>query len=102
MRRWGCEAGLPDSRLLRARLARSIGMAKPTPALALVPVIDGSAICALIAITSPWRSISGPPEMAELIAAAVWIAPGMNLLSPSGDEIRRPLAETMPAVTVWA
>ena len=33
-----------------ARLARSIGIAKPTPALALVPVTLGSAICALIAI----------------------------------------------------
>ena len=53
MPRYGWDAALPCSRSAIARLARSIGMAKPMPALAFVPVTLGSAICALIATTLP-------------------------------------------------
>ncbi len=47
----------------------SMGIAKPTPALERVEV----AIAALIPITLPSRSTSGPPELPGLIAASVWM-----------------------------
>ena len=50
-------------------LAMSIGIAKPTPTLPLTCELLGS--CALMPITAPVRSISGPPELPWLIAASV-------------------------------
>ena len=52
------------------RRAVSIGTAKPTPSPP--PVL--LRICALIPITRPRPSSSGPPELPWLIAASVWIA----------------------------
>ena len=56
------------------RSARSIGTAKPTPALAP----DCVWICWLSPITRPRASTSGPPELPGLMAASVWIAPAIR------------------------
>ena len=55
-------------------LTVSTGMAKPTPSLPP----ESLAIWALTPMTSPCASSSGPPELPWLIAASVWIAPGME------------------------
>ena len=47
----------------------SIGIAKPMPTFPLTSELLGS--CALMPITAPERSISGPPELPWLIAASV-------------------------------
>ena len=53
------------------RIARSIGMANPSPSLPpLREMID-----ALMPITSPTAFTSGPPELPGLIEASVWIIP---------------------------
>ena len=52
-------------------------------------------ICALIPITRPSPSNSGPPELPRLIGASVWIA--FATLNPGVSEsIERPIAETTP------
>jgi len=53
-------------------LAESIGTAKLTPSK---PDSRLERICALIPITRPCASSSGPPELPWLIGASVWIAP---------------------------
>jgi hypothetical protein len=75
-------------------LAVLIGMAKPTPLFAREPSV---AICALMPITRPWPSSSGPPEFPGLMAASVWITSSIE--KPLGDSISRPSAETIPVVT---
>jgi hypothetical protein len=47
-------------------------------------------------MTFPRASIRGPPELPLLIAASVWIAPEIELLS--GEVIVRPVALTIPDV----
>ena len=54
--------------------------------------------CALMPITAPERSISGPPELPWLIAASVCSA--LSIAKSFGAEIWRWMAEMMPAVSV--
>ena len=68
----------------------SIGTAKPTPS----PPPDLLWICWLIPITRPSEPTSGPPELPGLIAASVWIAPGISKLV--SDATERSTAETIP------
>ena len=69
----------------------SIGIAKPTPSA--VPVVLW--ICALMPITRPSPSKSGPPEFPRLMGASVWIA--FATVNPDVSEsIERPVAETTP------
>src|SRR5438034_4951320 len=72
-------------------LAKSIGMAKPMPMLPPLWL----KIAELIPTTSPFRLSSGPPELPGLIEASVWMK---SSYGPA--PITRPLALTMPAVTV--
>jgi hypothetical protein len=53
-----------------ARFAVSTGIANPTPS----PPPPVERICALMPMTRPAASSSGPPEFPWLIAASVWIA----------------------------
>jgi hypothetical protein len=55
-------------------LAVSIGIAKPTPLLERAPLGPVS-IWALMPITLPEASSSGPPELPGLMAASVCSAP---------------------------
>ncbi len=73
------------------------GIAKPMP---IEPPEDWPpvAIWALMPITRPWPSSSGPPELPGLMAASVWITSAM--LKLLGASIVRCTAETMPVVTV--
>ena len=71
----------------------SIGIANPTPLLDCVSV----AICALMPITEPCASSSGPPELPGLMAASVCSAP--EIWKPLGDWIGRPSAEMTPVVS---
>ena len=73
----------------------SLGIAKPTPTLALtVP----PSIWALTPTTWPAASSSGPPELPWLIGASVWIEFG--IVRPFGAWMSRPIADTIPAVIV--
>ena len=74
------------------RRAMSIGIAKPTPSA----VPDVLWICALMPITRPSASKSGPPELPRLIGASVWIA--FETANPPDvrESIERPVAETTP------
>ena len=72
------------------------GTAKPTPSLPP----ESLSICELTPITRPSESNSGPPELPWLIAASVWIAPSIGVLS--GEVISRLSALTMPLVIVLA
>src|SRR5690606_9690362 len=49
------------------------GTAKPTPEFART----GDSMAVLTPMTSPFRLISGPPELPGLIAASVWITSGI-------------------------
>ena len=73
------------------------GMAKPMP---IEPPEDWPpvAIWALMPITLPCPSRSGPPELPGLMAASVWITSAM--LKLLGASMVRCTAETMPVVTV--
>ena len=76
-------------------------IANPTPVLpGWEPSVSAAseAIWELTPITSPDSSISGPPELPGFRAASVWIAP--VIFAPSGAEISRSSAETMPFVNV--
>ena len=53
-------------------------------------------IAVLMPITSPFMFTSGPPELPGLMAASVWI----NDWNCRLGTMLRPLAETIPAVTV--
>ena len=57
------------------RLAESIGIAKPIPLS--FPVPDWLRIWALMPITRPRASKSGPPELPWVMAASVWMASTM-------------------------
>ncbi len=72
---------------------RSIGIAKPMPSMpAWRPAM------ALFRPTSlPVASTSAPPELPKLIAASVWMK-FSKVVTPSWP---RPVALTMPCVTVW-
>ena len=92
---------LPASIVRTAETTVSEPIAKPTPS---APGCEPStlaaslAICELTPITSPSSLSSGPPELPGLSAASVWITP--VILAPSGAEISRPSADTMPLVKV--
>ena len=62
-------------------LTESIGIAKPTPAE--VPVLVKMAV--FTPITRPCESRRGPPEFPGLMAASVWIPPGMTLPAEVGS-----------------
>ena len=49
-------------------------------------------------ITSPRASTSGPPLLPGLIAASVWMR---LLIVPVSVSMLRPVAETIPAVTLF-
>ncbi len=70
------------------------GIAKPTPSLPP----ESLSIWALMPMTWPSESSSGPPELPWLIAASVWIAP--LIVKLFGAWIVRLSALTMPVVTV--
>ena len=72
-------------------MAALIGTAKPTPS---APP-ESLRICALIPITRPRASKSGPPEFPCVIGASVWIA-STTLYDEVSDEIERWIAETTP------
>ena len=54
----------------------------------------------LIPTSSPLVFTKAPPLFPGLTAASVWIKDSILLLSPEPKEIPRPLALTIPAVTV--
>ena len=85
---------VPSLTLSRIWRAWSIGTAKPMPSLPP----EALAMAVLMPIARPSPSISGPPELPELIAASVWIR---SCSSPIGVGTVRPSALTMPVVTVW-
>ena len=66
------------------RRAALIGTAKPTPSALPLSL----RICALIPITRPWASKSGPPELPWLIGASTWIA-STRLYCEVSDSIER-------------
>ena len=74
-----------------ARRTVSIGIANPTPSA--VPLVER--IWALIPITRPRASKSGPPEFPRLIGASVWIA-SETLYPEVSESIVRSIAETTP------
>ena len=78
---------------VRIGLARSIGMAKPTPWNPPLRV----AMALAIPMTSPRVLISGPPELPGLIAASVW-----RKSSYRPAPMTRPVPLMMPTVTVWS
>src|SRR5690606_40328548 len=84
-------------------VARSIGIAKPSPMLPDMPP-GRVAIEDVMPITSPCASKSGPPELPGLIAASIWIAFVTDVLCEVCDEAAtgRSSAEMMPVVTVLA
>ena len=72
-------------------LAMLIGIEKPIPW-----AFEATAV--LIPITSPRASTSGPPLLPGLIAASVWIR---LLIEPVSVSMLRPVADTMPDVTLF-
>jgi hypothetical protein len=88
---------LPVSRSAPSeRLTTSTGTANPTPS----PPPELVLICWLMPITLPSAATSGPPELPGLIAASVWIAPGMAK-EPLSDWMSRSIAETTPTDSDW-
>ena len=79
-----------------ACFAVSIGIAKPTPLFERAPLGPVS-ICALMPMTLPVASSSGPPELPGLIAASVCRAP--EIWKPFGAVMGRPSAEMTPVVS---
>ena len=74
------------------RRARSMGMAKPMPAL------RSPRMAVLMPMSRPSMSRSGPPELPGLIEASV-CRKSKSRRSPAGK--LRCTAETTPVVTVW-
>ena len=70
------------------------GTAKPMP---MLPP-DGERICELMPTSSPAVLTSAPPELPWLIGASVC---RKSSKLPSPRPVARPLALTMPIVTVW-
>jgi hypothetical protein len=68
-----------------------IGTANPTPSA----FPDSLRICALIPMTVPRASKSGPPEFPLLIGASVWMA-STRLYCDVSDLIERSVAATTP------
>src|SRR6187397_3156458 len=85
--RWSC---LPARAWAISGFAMLIGIEKPMP-------VESLAIAVLMPITDDDASRSGPPLLPGLIAASVWMR--FRRLEPL-VVISRPLAETMPLVTV--
>ena len=75
-------------------LAILAGIAKPMP---MLPP-EGDRICELMPTSSPLVLTSAPPELPWLIGASVW---RKSSKLPSPRPVARPLALTMPMVTVW-
>ena len=75
-------------------LAMLDGMAKPMP---MLPP-EGDTICELMPISSPRVLMRAPPELPWLMGASVWMK---SSKLPSPEPVARPLALTMPMVTVW-
>ena len=71
--------------------AMSIGMAKPMP-------VESRSTAVLMPMTAPVASRSGPPLFPGLIAASVWMRLVSRTLESSWTV--RPVAETIPVVTV--
>mmetsp|Transcript_28635 Transcript_28635/g.72866 ORF Transcript_28635/g.72866 Transcript_28635/m.72866 type:complete len:298 (-) Transcript_28635:467-1360(-) len=78
------------------RATVSAGMANPTPTL--VPVLVKMAV--LMPTSAPELSSSGPPLLPGLMAASVWMPPGMD--DPTSDLISRLSPLTTPVVSVWS
>ncbi len=70
-------------------LAMLLGMANPMP-------WPEATMAVLMPTTLPSRSSSGPPELPGLMEASVWMK-----LSKGPAPMMRPLALTMPMVTVF-
>jgi len=73
--------------------ASLLGTAKPTPC----EPPDWLKIAVLMPISSPRALTSAPPEFPWLIAASVWMKSTNDACGPS---MLRPVALTMPSVTV--
>ena len=73
-------------------LAMSMGIAKPMP---MEPPV-GLKMAVLIPTASPLMLSRGPPLLPRLIEASVWMK-----LSYGPSPMKRPLALTIPEVTVW-
>ena len=87
----GRASGWPAMACCMIGLAMLIGIAKPIPW-----AFEATAV--LMPMTAPVASTSGPPLLPGLIAASVWIR---LLIEPVSVSMLRPVAETMPAVTVF-
>ena len=74
--------------------AMLIGIAKPIPLLF-------AAIAVLIPMTLPAASRSGPPLLPGLIAASVWMRLVSCWAGGPSTVIVRPLADTIPLVTLF-
>jgi diacylglycerol O-acyltransferase / wax synthase len=77
----------------------SLGIAKPIPAAA-PPSCGLVAASVGMPITCPARFTRAPPLLPGLMAALVWIALVSTAELPCPSETVRPVAETMPSVTV--
>ena len=77
----------------------SDGIAKPMPAAA-PPSCGLVAASVGMPITCPSRFTSAPPLLPGLIAALVWIALIRTAELPCPSDTVRPVADTMPSVTV--
>src|SRR4051812_139328 len=92
--RYGCSTFWPLTSFETTEETAFEGTAKPTPSLPP----ESLSIWLLTPTTSPDMLRSGPPELPWLIAASVWMTPGIvNLLT---ELISRFRALTIPAVTV--
>ena len=72
-----------------------MGTAKPIPELPP----ESLRICALIPITRPRESSSGPPELPWVIGASVWIASTIWKCATVSAAIERRTAETTPTAS---
>src|SRR3954447_7683598 len=101
MPRYACETLPLCSSCGITVLARSTGIAKPTPLLDPSPlaVLVLVAICALMPTTWPLALSSGPPELPGLMEASVWIEPSMP--KPLGAWMLRSSPETMPSLKLF-
>src|SRR5215472_481134 len=77
----------------------SLGIAKPIPAAA-PPSCGLVAASVGMPITCPARFTRAPPLLPGLMAALVWIALMITAELPWPSDTVRPVAETMPSVTV--
>ena len=79
------------------RATMLIGIEKPMPSLPP----EALAMAVLRPTTSPRRFTSGPPLLPGLMAASVWMKFCHLRSSSPRSRLCRPLALTMPRVTLW-